>query len=126
MTPAIVIQQGKPVLAVGAAGSERIPVAIVQVISHLLDRGWTLEKALATPRVFAIGNKVRIHENAPREAIEHLRALGFELELREWSIARHLGIVHGAQLDPVAGGFTGGADPVTDGAAGGPTAATSR
>lgn len=126
MTPSIVIQQGKPVLAVGAAGSERIPVAIFHVISNVLDRGWSLEKALAAPRVLAIGNKVRIHEDAPREAIEHLRALGFEMEIRERSVSRHLGIAQAVQLDTASGDFTGGADPVADGAAGGPTAAMSR
>jgi gamma-glutamyltranspeptidase/glutathione hydrolase len=126
MTPTIVIQQGKPVLAVGAAGSERIPVAIFQVISNVLDRGWPLEKALAAPRVFAIGNKVRIHEDAPSEAIAHLRSLGFELELRDRSIARHLGIAQAVQFDTKSGMFTGGADPVADGAAGGPTSTRSR
>ena len=50
MTPTIVLHQGKPVLVIGAAGSERIPGAILQVLSNVLDRGMSLREAVRAPR----------------------------------------------------------------------------
>jgi gamma-glutamyltranspeptidase/glutathione hydrolase len=52
MTPTIVLRGGRPVLVVGAAGGARIPGAILQVLSNIIDRGYSLEKAVAAPRVF--------------------------------------------------------------------------
>ena len=49
MTPTIVVRQNQPLLALGGAGSERIPTAILQVLSNVLDRGWSLEQAMRAP-----------------------------------------------------------------------------
>jgi gamma-glutamyltranspeptidase/glutathione hydrolase len=120
MTPTIVLKSRRPVLAVGAAGSERIPAAIFQVLSNLIDRGYNLERALAAPRLFSAGDKVRIHVDFPAAAIDRLRSLGFQIEPRDRSIHQHLGIVQAVWRDPQRRQFVGAADPVADGAAQGP------
>jgi gamma-glutamyltranspeptidase / glutathione hydrolase len=117
MSPTLVRRNGRVILAIGAAGSERIPAAILQALSYHLDRGYELGRALAAPRVFAAGNKARLHETFPAEVAAHLRRLGFELELRDPGVHQHLGIVHAVSYDAKTGEFTGAADPVYDGAA---------
>ena len=47
MTPTILMKDGKPVMAIGSPGSERIISAIVQVISLWIDAGLSLEDAVA-------------------------------------------------------------------------------
>lgn len=121
MTPTIVLREGKPWLVLGAAGSERIPGAILQVIVGVVDRGWPLDRAVAEPRVFSSDAKrVRVHDDAPSAILDALRARGFELQVVPRGITRHVGIVHAAMRDPASGEFTGAADPVYDGAAAGP------
>jgi gamma-glutamyltranspeptidase/glutathione hydrolase len=121
MTPTIVLRDGKPVLVAGAAGSERIPGAILHVIANVVDRGWPLERAVAAPRVFSPDSKrIRIHDDAPPEVIAALRARGFRLEVVPRGITRHLGIAHAVSYDAATGEFAGAADPIYDGAAAAP------
>ncbi|GIS57043.1 MAG: hypothetical protein CM1200mP1_09810 [Candidatus Neomarinimicrobiota bacterium] len=47
----IVEKEGKPFLGLGAAGGSRIPSSIVAVISRIIDQGYSLETAMAMPRV---------------------------------------------------------------------------
>ena len=120
MTPTIVLEEGKPLLAVGAAGSARIPGAILQVISNVVDRGYPLEKAVAAPRVYARENYLRLHEDFSPAFVEMLRARGFDIDLRPRGITRHLGIMHAVLLETESGEFVGVADPAYDGTAAGP------
>lgn len=110
MTPTIVFRNRQAVLVVGAAGSERIPPAVFQVISNIIDRGWSLEKAITAPRIFATGNKLRMQEDFSKNLIENLRARGFEIEIVEENAARHNGLVHAVQFDPLSKTFFGAAD----------------
>jgi gamma-glutamyltranspeptidase/glutathione hydrolase len=120
MTPTIVLREGQPVLAVGAAGSARIPAAILQVISNVIDRGYSLEKAVAAPRVYAEGNQVRMHTEFPAAFAEAVRARGFEIEPISRRGPLHLGTVQAAGYYPESGEYVGAADPVYDGTAAGP------
>ncbi len=120
-TPTIVLKNGRPVLALGGAGSARIPGAVLQVISNVVDRGWPLERAVAAPRLHCQGVNVRIHEGFAPQTLDTLRAAGLKLEVvKQASHARHVGIVHAVAFDPASGEFTGVADPAYDGAAAGP------
>ncbi|RKZ00146.1 MAG: hypothetical protein DRQ13_01000, partial [Ignavibacteriae bacterium] len=58
MTPTILMKDGKPVMAIGSPGSERIISAIVQVISLWVDAGLSIEEAV---------NQYRIHVNPAKE-----------------------------------------------------------
>jgi gamma-glutamyltranspeptidase/glutathione hydrolase len=120
MTPAIVFKQGQPLLALGGAGSERIPSAILQVLSNVLDRGWTLEQAMRAPRIFCVAQKLRLHEGFAPALIEALRARGFEIELVPPDAARHQGLVHAVQYDPIAKTYFGAADQGDSGSAAAP------
>jgi gamma-glutamyltranspeptidase/glutathione hydrolase len=116
-TPTIVLRDGRPVLALGAAGSARIPGAVLQVLSNVVDRGWPLDRAVAAPRLYCQRTRLRIHAGFPAAALDALRAAGFELDVVERTESvRHVGIVHAVAYDPATGEFTGMADPVYDGA----------
>lgn len=121
MTPTIVLRDGKPVLVLGAAGSERIPGAILHVLSNVIDRGLPLDEAVAAPRVFSPdGKRVRLPDDTRVAVVEALKARGFRLELVPRGISRHLGIVQAVLFDAKTGEFTGAADPVYDGSAAAP------
>lgn len=50
IAPTIITKDGKFFMAVGAAGGIRIPTAIVEVISRVIDQGMSLDNAVAAPR----------------------------------------------------------------------------
>ena len=51
MTPTIVLKNGEPILALGAAGGPKIISAVLQELVSLLDLGMTPAAALAAPRI---------------------------------------------------------------------------
>jgi gamma-glutamyltranspeptidase/glutathione hydrolase len=52
MAPTLVFDpSGAPWLSLGASGGSHIPTAVAQVVSHLVDDGMTLERALAASRI---------------------------------------------------------------------------
>jgi gamma-glutamyltranspeptidase/glutathione hydrolase len=50
MAPTIVLQHGKPLLAVGSPGGATIITTVLQILLGRLDRGLSLENAIAAPR----------------------------------------------------------------------------
>ena len=50
-SPFMVLKNGEPFLALGAAGGNRIPSAILNVVSRLIDRGDDIASAMRNPRV---------------------------------------------------------------------------
>lgn len=121
MTPTIVFRRNQPLLALGGAGSERIPTAILQVLINVLDRGQPLDEAMRAPRIFCLNNKLRLHEGFAPELIETLRARGFEIEMVAANVARHQGLVHAVQIDPRTRTWFGAADAGDSGSAAAPT-----
>lgn len=122
MAPTIVFKGGQPLLALGGAGSERIPSVVLQVISNLLDRHWTLERAMRAPRVFCVEQKLRLHQGFAPATIEALRDRGFEIEIVPPDASRHQGLAHAAQYDPVTKTYFGAADTGDSGGAAAPAA----
>ncbi|WP_282603688.1 gamma-glutamyltransferase [Paracoccus sp. PARArs4] len=53
MSPVIALRDGRPEIALGAAGGRQIFPAVLQILSHLIDRGDTPEVAMARPRIDA-------------------------------------------------------------------------
>ncbi|WP_235015302.1 gamma-glutamyltransferase [Oceanicoccus sp. KOV_DT_Chl] len=51
MSPTIVVHQGKPLIALGAAGGPTIITQVVQGLVNMLDLGMSVQQSLATPRV---------------------------------------------------------------------------
>jgi gamma-glutamyltranspeptidase/glutathione hydrolase len=64
IAPVLVMKNGVPVLALGAAGGARIVPAVVQVISRFIDQQLALDKALAAARIFHLGDRIQV-ENHP-------------------------------------------------------------
>jgi gamma-glutamyltranspeptidase/glutathione hydrolase len=120
MTPTILFRDNKPALAIGAAGSELIPTAILQIISNLVDRGYTLEQAFSAPRIFCLNRRLRVQVGFPAALSDYLRARGFELEQATPDSTFHSGLAQAVQYDPATGEYFGAADPQADGSAAGP------
>jgi gamma-glutamyltranspeptidase / glutathione hydrolase len=55
MAPTIVLEDGRPALVLGSAGSNRIRSAILQVVIGVLDRGLAVQAAIDAPRVHLEG-----------------------------------------------------------------------
>lgn len=115
MTPAIVTGPNGEVLAIGAAGSERIPGAAAQVILNLIDRDLSLEAAVAAPRVNFKGGRLRIHRHMPQEVLSSVSRPNIPFEQNTDEPTSHLGIVQAVMRD-MDGNITGAADPAYDGA----------
>lgn len=64
MSPAIVHRNGKPWLAIGAAGGRQIFPALTQLISYVVDGGLTLDEAFHAPRLDGSGPTIVIDRAA--------------------------------------------------------------
>lgn len=64
ISPVILLKDGVPVMALGAAGGARIVPAIVQVISRIVDQGMSPDQAMAAARVYRMEDKLLLEEHA--------------------------------------------------------------
>lgn len=111
-----------PVLALGGAGDARIISAVIQVLSRVVDRGMTLEEAVAAPRVHPDGPlTLRIEDgplagwpNSVRERLE-----SWDLSLVP-SPSGYFGRVHAVAPLALDGSVLGVAEPRWNGGAAGP------
>jgi gamma-glutamyltranspeptidase/glutathione hydrolase len=55
MTPTILLDRGRPFMALGARGGSKIPTAVAQIISNVIDHGLALDSAVQRPRVHTQG-----------------------------------------------------------------------
>lgn len=80
MSPTVIYDpQGRPFMAVGAAGGTTIPVSTVRSIIGAIDFGMGVEDALGLPFIMAFGDRVLIEEGTWLEgAADELRALGHD------------------------------------------------
>src|SRR5215813_11363830 len=120
MTPTIVLEATTPMIVIGAAGSERIPSAILQVISNVIDRGYSLEQSVTAPRLFALGRNLKMQPGFHSSVIKALSSRGFQIESLAPDFSVHLGLVHAVQYDPKSKNYFGAVDPGSDGRASGP------
>lgn len=114
MTPTIVLHQGKPFAVLGAAGSERIPQAVLQLIVNLVDRKLSPVEAITRPRVGWKNGQLRAHLGLP--TWERLQQQGFPMRWTGWTHSNHLGIVQ-AVVKNEDGNWTAVADRAYDGGA---------
>jgi gamma-glutamyltranspeptidase/glutathione hydrolase len=123
ISPMVVLRDGIPVLALGAAGGARIPSGVTQVISRIIDDGLTLSEAVEAARVHMDRDGTLDVETSPvigwtEGDLAGMRALG--LGLRETARAGAFSRVHAVLYDPEAGVWHGMADPDWEGSARGP------
>ena len=82
MSPTIVLRDGRPILAIGAAGGPTIISQTVLNLVAVLDLGMTLDAALAQPRFHHQWqpDEVRLETRASAAVRDRLTALGHHLE----------------------------------------------
>lgn len=72
--PMLARRDGRPVLALGAAGGRRVPPTVLQLLSFAIDYGMDLEAAFHTPRIDPVRlEAVSCDHRLPKEAIEAIR-----------------------------------------------------
>jgi gamma-glutamyltranspeptidase/glutathione hydrolase len=115
MSPALVMKDGKPFLAVGLPGARRIPTSVLNYIVDIVDHGLTLQQSLALPR-FHVENKepMRIEKGLPDGTLSALLAMGHSFG-PELTIEDFYGPAMGVLVDST-GLYRGGADPRPAGA----------
>ncbi|MEX2608446.1 MAG: gamma-glutamyltransferase [Gemmatimonadota bacterium] len=103
--------------ALGGAGDARIITAVIQTLSGVIDRGLSIEEAVAAPRVHPGGQASLNVEQGERirwtdADVARLRELGFEVEV---STSGYFGRVHAVAVDGST--LEGAADPRRSGTA---------
>lgn len=101
-------------MAIGGAGSERIPVAVAQVLLHLLGRTVSLREAVAEPRLSWKNAMLRLHCDFGSARIERLQKQGFPVQVTGRSHVDHVGVVQ-TVIRHADGSFEAAADPAYDG-----------
>jgi gamma-glutamyltranspeptidase/glutathione hydrolase len=114
ISPIIILKDGKPFMALGAAGGARIVPAIVQVISRVIDQGLSLDKALAAARVYQMPEKLLVENHKgiywkDANTMSALKQSGNVIE--EIKTAATFGRVHAAMFNSQTGNWIGAADP---------------
>jgi gamma-glutamyltranspeptidase/glutathione hydrolase len=114
MSPTIVLKDGKPILALGAAGGPTIISAVVMELVSMLDLGMSPAEAVAAPRIHHqwFPNELQVEKALPSSLQTRLAGLGLRVQpvgsiAVSQIVSRPLG----------TGSFTGAADPRAGGSA---------
>jgi gamma-glutamyltranspeptidase/glutathione hydrolase len=117
MSPTIVLENGQPVLTVGAAGGPTIITQVVQALVRTLDLGMPLDQALAQPRIHHQWSPDEVrHESRLDESL----AAGLAKRGHKLKPVEKMGVSQAIQYDPVTKTFLGVHDPRVPGLAAGP------
>ncbi|MBI3039037.1 gamma-glutamyltransferase [bacterium] len=82
-SPILVFRNGKPVMAMGGAGGNRIMCNLAYVIASVLTGEMTLAQALHYPRAFQdFGKNVKIEWRKDKTAISRLEKAGKQVEIK--------------------------------------------
>jgi gamma-glutamyltranspeptidase/glutathione hydrolase len=87
MAPSVVLGDGSPVLAIGAAGGTRLRGALVQVAAGVLDEGLSAEGAVGRPRLHAADGRVQVEPGFAESTLAALERAGYDL--RVWPARHH-------------------------------------
>jgi gamma-glutamyltranspeptidase / glutathione hydrolase len=116
MTPTLVLKDGQPVIALGAAGGPKIISQVLLELVSLLDLGLSPEAAVARSRIHHqwVPNELLVEKSLPRTVRAELARRGHKLKLMpsmgvSQIVARSLdGKTFVGAADPRAGGNTAG------------------
>jgi gamma-glutamyltranspeptidase/glutathione hydrolase len=116
MSPTVVLRHGRPEVALGSAGSNRIRSAILQTILGVVDHGLPAQEAVSSSRLHVEGREVEAEPRVDPVALDRLERGGWTV--RRWA-ERNLffGGVQAVARNPETGELTGGGDPRRGGVA---------
>ncbi len=116
MAPTIVVEDGRPVVVVGSAGSNRIRSAVLQTIVNMIDHGMSVERAVRAPRVHYEDGKVQAEPGADIEALTRIEQSGTPVV--HWDrMNLFFGGCQAVGRDPITGEMEAAGDPRRGGAA---------
>lgn len=80
MCPAILVRDGRAVIALGATGGRRIPNTMFDVLSQILGHDATLAKAAAAPRLHTEGDsKLGLTKGWSDRDVDYLKRVGYTI-----------------------------------------------
>ncbi|HYZ64273.1 MAG TPA: gamma-glutamyltransferase, partial [Acetobacteraceae bacterium] len=115
MSPSLVLEDGKPVVSLGAPGGAWIGVAVAQGLLNVLDWGMGMQAAVMAPRFSATTEAIDISNRIPYRTQAAVEAMGYAVKRSALSYA--FAGLHG--ISGWDGVLEGGADPQRDGYAAG-------
>ena len=115
MAPTIIFKDSRPFLLIGTPGAFGILQTTVQMISNVIDHGFSVQAAIEAPRFRIFGNKqIAMESRFPASVRAELTRRGHDIQLLDdWSPV--VGGGQGILIDPESGAYGGGADPRRDG-----------
>ncbi len=116
MSPTLVLKDGQPILAIGAAGGPTIISQTLLGLIGVLDFGLSVEAAMGSPRFHHqwSPDEVKVERALPAAVRDELRRRGHKL-----TEVGTLGVSQAVARDPVTHQFTGAHDPRVAGKAAG-------
>lgn len=112
MTPAVVLDGDRPLIAVGATGGRRITNAVTQIISNIVDHHMGIQAAIAAPRVDCSTDTTDIDDRYPSSVVRALRNRGHQVNPLRQSFRAGFGtFASPTGILRANGEFRGGVDP---------------
>jgi gamma-glutamyltranspeptidase/glutathione hydrolase len=113
MCPLILGREGRPLLAIGAAGGRSIFPALLQLVSYLVDCGMTLEQAFHAPRLDASTPTIKVNAAAAPDVAAAV-ARDFPVTIVEDTLYPvNFAIPSAVRRDPATGEHIGMAHPTS-------------
>jgi gamma-glutamyltranspeptidase / glutathione hydrolase len=77
MAPSVVLEDGRPRLVVGSAGSIRLRGAILQIVVNVVDHGLTVEQAMEAPRIHLDEGVLQLEGGIDAAVADRLEEAGY-------------------------------------------------
>ena len=113
LCPTMLMDDGKPFLALGAPGGTTITMGVLQTILNVVDFGMSAQEAVSAPRFCALSDTIELTNRILRSTERELLARGYPT--MRYAVSYATPLVHAIRLRD--GILDGGADPAGDGMA---------
>jgi gamma-glutamyltranspeptidase/glutathione hydrolase len=85
MCPTIVLRQDRPRFAVGGSGGRLIPSMVGQIVTLVVDHDWSVDRALAAPRLHTAGDgRLTFEAGLDQSTLDGLAGRGIASQPRPW------------------------------------------
>lgn len=115
ISPTIFTKDDRVVLALGAAGGNKIPLAINQVAFRYLKQNFSLSDALFMPRVYKYESPIYIESHIGINRLNDYEIYPKSINLERVRSKADFGRVHAVALDTINNKWIGSADPDWEG-----------